>query len=231
MAPCWRAKPPVGEVSVPVREELLPPQVLPLSAKQLGCIDANRQQLSQNKIRHRSCHYAHAQCTPALGPQFRAGGGIGWMEEVGENWAGTGVVLSLTYAFSATHAWCSWRSSFLEVKYLFTSTSGFFFFFFPSFFLSKIVCQWIGRAVFVSSFMSNDVTVAYLEQLCMRCLERECTEAFWNGGVGRKTTGCRTALKCHSWGKPLKVIYILPFVLIFFPGKQHFVYPVFSALH
>lgn len=36
MAPCWRAKPPVGEASVPVREELLPPQVLPLSGKQLG---------------------------------------------------------------------------------------------------------------------------------------------------------------------------------------------------
>lgn len=68
-------------------------------------IGANRQQWSQHKItQNHSCNYAHARCTPASGPQLRAGAGMGWMEEAGENWAGTGAVLSLTCTFSATRA-------------------------------------------------------------------------------------------------------------------------------
>lgn len=93
----------VRQVCLSGRSSCLPRSCL-CPASSSVCIDANRQQLSRNEIRHHSCHYACAQCTPAPGPQFRAGGGIGWMEEAGENWAGTGVVLSLTCAFSATHA-------------------------------------------------------------------------------------------------------------------------------
>lgn len=88
--------------------------------------------------------------------------------------------------------------------------SGFLFFFFSSFFWSRIVCQWIGRTVFNSSFMSNVETSRFdrifgQKMSVTRCLERECTEGFLNGVVRRKTTGCRTVTV--SWlGKKTKVV-------------------------
>lgn len=214
-----------------VREELcLLSSCLCLASSSMA-MDANRQQLSQHKPTHGSWHYAQARCTPASGPQSRAGRGMGWMEEVGENWAGTGAGLSLTCALSAPYVWCSWRSSFLELKYLFTSSLVSFSFFFPFYFLGKIICQGIGRTVFGSSFVSNVVTPTYLEQLCTRCLERECAEKHFE--MVRLEGKSQTAALHQSviaGESPLRW-YILPFVLIIFLGKQHFVYPAFSAFH